>query len=191
MPPIPPHAALCSVLPSGSLHRPASARLSCRGFTLIELMVTLAVLVVVMSVAVPSMTAFVAGNQMISAKTSLSGAVSLARTEATKRGQVVILAAIGDGPSGNEFANGWEIVVDEDGNGLAGANELRVRRAAAPQDKIRIGGPRALAFRASGALLGTAAEVFTVCRAAGSATGYTVTVTPSGVTDVAAISTCN
>ena len=169
---------------------PGAARAWRRGFTLIEMMVTLSVLVVVMSVALPSMSDFVAGNQMANAKTSLSGAVALARTEATKRGQVVILAAIGDGPTGNEFVNGWEIVVDEDGNGAAGVNEPRVRRAAGLQDKIKVAGPRALAFRASGALLGTAAEVFTVCRTAGSGTGYTVTVTPSGVTDVAAISTC-
>ncbi len=173
--------------PQSSAHRHTPQR---RGFTLIELMVTLSVLVVVMAVAVPSMTDFVANNQMANAKTNLAGAVALARTEAARRGRVVFLQAIGDGPEGNEYVNGWEIVVDDDGNGAAGANETRVRRAAATQDKLMLGGPRSLAFRASGALVGSSAELFTVCRRSGQPAGYSITVTPSGVADVAAIHTC-
>ena len=92
-------------------------------------MLTLSVLVVVMAVAAPSMADFTANNQVVSAKSSFAGAVALARTEAAKRGRVVILQALGDGPNGNEFANGWEIVADDDNHGLAGANETRLRRA--------------------------------------------------------------
>ena len=161
------------------------------GLTLIELMVTLAVGVVLMAVAVPSGADFLANNQVSGARTALSGAVGLARTEATKRGKTVFLQAIGDGPSGNEFVNGWEVVVDDDGNGLAGANETRVRRGLGGQDKISLSGPPSLAFRASGALVGQAAAVYTLCRLNGSPAGYTLTVTPSGVADVAAITTCH
>ena len=161
-----------------------------RGLTLIELMVTLAVMVVLMAVAVPSMSEFTANNQVVAAKSAFAGAVALARTEAAKRGQVVILQALGAGPVGNEFANGWEIVADDNGDGLAGVNETRLRRAAATYDKTKLGGTASLAFRASGALVGTRAEVYTVCRESGSTAGYSITVTPSGATDVAAITTC-
>ena len=161
-----------------------------RGLTLIELMVTLAVMVVLMSVAVPSMSDFTANNQVVAAKSAFAGAVALARTEAAKRGRVVILQALGTGPVGNEFANGWEIVADDNGDGLAGANETRLRRAAATFDKTKLGGTASLAFRASGALVGTTAEVYKVCRQSGSTAGYSITVTPSGATDVAAITTC-
>ena len=161
------------------------------GFTLIELMVTLSVLVVVTSVALPSMADFLASNQVVASKTAFAGAVALARTEAAKRGKVVIVQALGDGPVGNEFINGWEIVADDDGNGVAGANETRVRRATGTQDKVRLSGNPSLAFRATGALVGTAAVVYTVCRASGSTKGYSITVTPSGATDVASISTCS
>ena len=161
-----------------------------RGLTLIELMVTLSVLVVLMAVAAPSMSDFTANNQVVSAKSSFAGAVALARTEAAKRGTVVILQALGDGPAGNEFVNGWEIVADDDGNGLAGANETRLRRAASALSQVNLSGARSLAFRASGALVGSSAVVYTVCRASGSSNGYSVTVTHSGVADVAAISSC-
>lgn len=161
----------------------------CRGFTLIELMITLAVMVVVMAVAVPSMAEFTANNQLVATKSSFAGAVALARTEAAKRGRVVILQALGTGATGNEFANGWEIVVDDDGNGAAGSNETRVRRNAVTLEKIKLGGTASLAFRASGSLVGNVAEVYTMCRIGGTR-GYTVTVTPSGSTDVAGINTC-
>ena len=135
--------------------RPARPR---AGLTLIELMVTLAVAVVMMAMAVPSMSDFLENHQVAGIKSSLSGAVALARTEAVKRGLPVILQAIGAGPSGNEYINGWEVVVDEDGNGSAGSGELRLRRAAQLQPRLRSGGPRSLAFLPSGALSVPAAQ---------------------------------
>jgi type IV fimbrial biogenesis protein FimT len=161
-----------------------------RGLTLIELMVTLAVMVVLLAVAVPSMSDFSANNQVVAAKSAFAGAVALARTEAAKRGRVVILQALGSGPAGNEFANGWEIVADDNGDGLAGVHETRVRRAAATFDRTKLSGSASLAFRASGALVGSSAAVYRVCRQSGSTAGYSITVTPSGATDVAAITTC-
>lgn len=160
------------------------------GLTMIELMVTLAVAVVMMAMAVPSMGDFLENHQVAAVKSSLSTAVALARSEAVKRGQPVILQAIGDGPDGNEYVNGWEVVVDEDGNGSAGNGELRVRRVAQVQDKLRSGGPRSLAFLPSGALSVPAARVFTLCRQSGSNAGFSLTVAPSGVADVLAITSC-
>ena len=170
-----------------------SIRLSLRrGFTLIELLITMAVLAVVMAVALPSMTEFMANNQLAATKSSFAAAVALARTEATKRGRMVVVQALGSGPTGNEYANGWEVVVDDDGNGIASSSETRVRREVLSVNKIRLGGTASISFRASGALNGSSVEVFTLCRldAPAGTRGYTVTVTPSGATDVAAISNC-
>ena len=160
------------------------------GLTLIELMVTLAVVVVMAAMAGPSMGDFLDNQQVAASKTSLAGAVALARSEAVKRAQPVLLQPIGDGPEGNEYVNGWEVVVDEDGNGLAGVNETRVRKAAAVQDRLLSAGPRRLTFLPSGALAGGTALSFTLCRQAGSNQGFVLTVAPSGVTDVRAISSC-
>ena len=162
-----------------------------RGFTLVELMITLSVLVVVMAVAVPSLQEFTANNQLAATKSNFAAALALARTEAAKRGRVVVLQALGNGPSGNEFADGWEIAADDDNDGAVASTETRVRKTALALDKIKLGGPETVSFRASGALLGTSAQVYTLCRAGGGTRGYTVTVTPSGATDVASINTCS
>lgn len=160
-----------------------------RGFTLIELMITLAVLVVLLAVAVPSMQEFVANNQLAATRSTFASAVSLARTEAAKRSRVVVLQALGKGPTGNEFANGWEIAVDDDDDGAVATTETRVRKNALALERITLSGAASLSFRATGALVGNAAQVYTLCRLGGTR-GYTVTVTPSGATDVASISTC-
>ena len=160
-----------------------------RGFTLVELMITLSVLVVLLAVAVPSMQEFTANNQLAATRSNFATALSLARTEAAKRSRVVVLQALGNGPSGNEFANGWEIAVDDDGDGAVAASETRVRKNAVALERITLSGAASVSFRATGALVGNAAQVYTLCRLGGTS-GYTVTVTPSGATDVGSINTC-
>ena len=160
------------------------------GLTLVELMIVLAVLVIVMSVAMPSMSEFTANNRVVATKSAFASAVSLTRSEAAKRGRPVLLRAVGSGAAGNEFAAGWELVLDENGDGLAGTSEARLRKFAALPAGVRLGGGATLAFRASGALQASAAAVYTICRSTGSGAAYTITVMPSGVADVTSLAAC-
>ncbi len=168
-----------------SHHRPSPRP----GFTLVELMVTLAVLTVVLTVAVPSMAEFTANNQLATAKSAFASAVALARTEAAKRGRTVIVQSAAGGAAGNEYAGGWGLYVDDDGDGVVGAGDTRLRLFEAPPAAVRLSGVGAFSFRATGYLNGNGSQGFTICRA-GSGAGYQVTVLPSGVADVAAITTC-
>ncbi len=160
------------------------------GFTLVELVVVVAVLVILLAVAGPAMSEFTANNRLAAAKTSFSGALALARSEAAKRGGAVILHALGAAAAGNEYAEGWDIVSDDNGNGVADANDTVLRHFDALPPSVKLSGNASLVYRATG-YLGTAIDQsFTVCRTNGSHNGYRITVTPSGVADVAAIANC-
>jgi type IV fimbrial biogenesis protein FimT len=94
-----------------SLRRP-------RGFTLIEAMVGIAIMVILMSVAVPSLRAYIQTQVVRNTASELSSALMLARSEAIlRRANVRVEAESGD------FLNGWKV--------LAGTTVLREQAAVA------------------------------------------------------------
>jgi type IV fimbrial biogenesis protein FimT len=64
---------------------------SLRGFTLIEMMVTIAVMAILLSLAVPSFRESALTSQLRSASTDLLSAANLARSESVKRRAIVTL----------------------------------------------------------------------------------------------------
>lgn len=86
------------------------------GFSLIELMVTLVVLGVVMSAALPSFKSQMSRSDADALNDDLQSALQLARTEAIKRSGYVSLCASKDGASCSGDTNGWTdgfiVVVD-------------------------------------------------------------------------------
>jgi type IV fimbrial biogenesis protein FimT len=117
-----------------------------RGFTLIELMVTLAVLGILLGIAVPSYQTFVMNSRMASQTNDLITALSLARSEAVKRAANVTVCASSDGAT---CTGGWEagwIVRD------AAGTPIRVQQALGGSSTLT-GGTHvasAITFTASG-----------------------------------------
>ncbi len=85
-----------------------------RGFTLIELMVTIAVLAIALAVTVPSFREFVRRNHLAAATNNVASALALARSEAVKRATRVTVA-----PSSN-WTSGWQVFVDDPVTGTVG-----------------------------------------------------------------------
>jgi len=80
-----------------------------KGFTLIELMVTLAIAAMLLVVAVPSMVTFKRNAELTSATNTLLSAINAARGEAMKRGMNAMVVPTDNGTDWNK---GWVVFVD-------------------------------------------------------------------------------
>ncbi len=91
------------------------------GFTLIELVVTVAMAAIVLTVGVPSFKEMTRNNRMTTATNLLVGAANLARSEAIKRGISATLckrnSAGNDCDSSATWNDGWIVFADQDGDG--------------------------------------------------------------------------
>lgn len=84
-----------------------------RGLTLIELMVTLAVLGIVIAVAVPSFSTMISNNRALALGEDLVGALSYARSEAVKRsGNVTLCASKNGAACDGAWTDNWIVIVD-------------------------------------------------------------------------------
>lgn len=122
-----------------------------KGFTLIELMVTLAVLAIIMGIAVPSFTSLIQNSRSTALANSVATALNHARSEAVKRNANVEFCS-GDGSScpGNWTA-GW-VVRLTDGTLL--------KTWDAPDAGVVItGGNQQITFRGTGQITGAAVNL--------------------------------
>lgn len=117
-----------------------------RGFTLVEAMVVLSIIVILAGIGVPAMQDFVANQRVKSASSELFSDILQARSEAIKRNTDITLA-----PAGS-WNKGWSIANPVDGQ-PALANHGAIAR-------VDINGPAALVYTAEGRVRGAANPKF-------------------------------
>lgn len=107
-------------------------------FTLIEMMVTVAIAGVLLAIAIPSFSAVVSNGRLSGRANEMVAAISFARSEAIKRGRPVTLCRSANAGSGAEsgwicatggggWENGWFVFEDTNSNGAADTDEARLR----------------------------------------------------------------
>ena len=105
------------------------------GLTLIELLITVAVLAVVLALGIPSMREVVVRNRLVGINNDLMTALTLARSEAIRRATWVSVCRSADGANcGGTWSDGWIVFVnaDNDGPAVVDADETLLRAFPAP-----------------------------------------------------------
>jgi len=111
-----------------------------RGFTTVELMVTVAILAVLTAIAVPSLRGLVQQQRVKTASFDIYAGLILARSEAIKRNASVTVT-----PTGADWAAGWTTA---DANGAIAKQD--------PFSGVTIAGPGTVTFNGMGRLSGAA-----------------------------------
>jgi len=94
------------------------------GFSLIELMLTIVLVSLLLTLGVPSFNALLRTISLNTQANNFVAAINLARSEAVRRNTVVTLSASADNLALHHWEAGWQIWVDGNGNGTLDNGEL-------------------------------------------------------------------
>jgi type IV fimbrial biogenesis protein FimT len=92
----------------------------CAGFTLVELVIVMAISAILLSIAIPSMASLFNDNRLSTKTGDLVTAINIARSEATKRGPGARVT-VTPNAAGN-WAKGWSVFVDTTNNANGGVS---------------------------------------------------------------------
>jgi type IV fimbrial biogenesis protein FimT len=110
---------------TGAMPQSAQAR-AARGFTLVELAITVVVLSVLMAMAAPLFTAMSNGNRLTSNANEIVAAMQIARSEAVRRNARTSFCQSTNGTTCSDVSpwQGWLVFADANGDNVVDADEI-------------------------------------------------------------------
>lgn len=134
------------------------------GFTMIELMMAIAILAIGLALSVPSIRTISANNQVVVANNSIMTGLNLARSEAVFRGHGVSICPSQNGTAcaDDEWNTGWIVFDNADGNGNMVEAEV-IRASVRSSDITRSGLAGNVVFNPNGTTTLGASTSITVC----------------------------
>ena len=150
-----------------------------RGFTLIELMVTVAVAAILVAVAAPSFQAFFNRNRIATVTNDYIAAINYARSEAVKGGGNATLCMSNNNASctGTGWSNGWIVTVGTALKRTHGPINAGNVAMGGTQTSFMFNGLGALTTAAGGLGMG---DTFNICTPSDLTLSNSITVDPSG-----------
>lgn len=134
------------------------------GFTLIELVITIAILGILLAWAIPNISVFIKNARISSVTTELMGDINLARQEAQRRGRPVTICATSDGlnclGSTPDWMNGWIIQIP--GAPTPVAKWVQEPDGPSTTRKVNAFGAASIVFSPSGSVVGAGTTGLTI-----------------------------
>jgi type IV fimbrial biogenesis protein FimT len=164
----------------------ADTPVTTRGFSLIELLVTLSIAAILVTVAVPNFITFVQSNRLTGQANDLVTALNSARSEAINRGTRITVCSRATDTSctaTTTWDSGLLVFIDLNGDGVKDPGEtiLRVRQALEGGNTLRAGASPHITYQSSGFRSDPAGpDVFRLCDTRGAASGRSITVNQQG-----------
>lgn len=172
------------------------------GFTLVELMVTMAVVAILAAIAAPSFSSLIRNNRLATSVNDLVVDLMLARSEAAKRGVRVSVCASSSGTAcaGTDWAVGRIVFVDNGGTAGSvdiddGDEILRVSPALSDNNTLKatVGTNTAISFlqyRPRGMTNQTGTITFKLCDDRDGPHGRDLAISPTGRSALTQNTTC-
>lgn len=158
------------------------------GFTLIELMVTIAVLAILLALALPSFQQTLRSNRAATATNDMLASLSLARSEAIRSARGGAVCSSNDGAACNgSWSDGWLVWADADADGTLDAGETVLRYSRGDARLVAAGPGTVIAFDARGRRRAAAAQTLTLrpAECGGQPLQRTLTISAAGQVRVA------
>ncbi len=112
------------------------------GISLVELLVSLSVLAILITLSAPDMRTLIVNNRVDNVTSDLFGSLMFARSEAVKRQRTVSLCSTIDQSSCDAARSGWHhgwlVFTDAGDDGLLNGSDQLIRRVSAQSDTVSI-----------------------------------------------------